>query len=214
MITIGIVEDNRELREGLKKMVEETPGHQCVCVCSSAEDGLRDLPAARPEVVLMDINLPLLSGIECTRCLLELCPETKVLMLSVQEDSDNILNALKAGASGYLLKCSSSSEIIQAIADVREGGAPMTSQIARKVVAFFREKPKTPSLAEDLLSEREAEVLRYLSQGHEEVEIAEILHVSINTIKMHRKHIYKKLHVRSRKEILLRFPAAPQVPAT
>ena len=206
MITIGIVEDNRELRASLKRMVDEAPGYRCVCVCSTAEDAFRDLPAASPQLVLMDINLPFRSGIECTRRLRELCPDTQVLMLSVYEDSENILNALKAGASGYLLKCSSSAEILQAIADVREGGAPMTSQIARKVVAFFREKPKTASLEEDSLSERETEVLRYLSQGHAEIEIAEQMHVSINTVKMHRKHIYKKLHVRSRRDILLRFP--------
>ena len=156
MITIGIVEDNRDLRTSLKRMVDNAPGYRCVCVCGSAEDALREMPAAKPEVVLMDIHLPNRSGIECTRRLRDMIPATQVLILTVYEDYDSILNALKAGASGYLLKRSSPREILQAITDVKDGGSPMSSQIARKVVASFREPSKSSQSAEASLSEREA----------------------------------------------------------
>jgi len=205
MITIGIVEDNRELRLSLKRMVDAAPGCRCVCQCETAEDALREMPAANPHVVLMDIHLPHRSGIECTRRLRDLCPATQVLILTVYDDSESILNALKAGASGYLLKRSSPREILQAIAEVKEGGSPMSTQIARKVVASFREPVKNASVPENALSEREAEVLGYMTRGHSELEIAEKMHVSVNTVKTHRKHVYHKLHVRSRAEVLLRF---------
>ena len=206
MITIGIVEDNRELRASLKRMVDNAPGYRCVCQCSTAEDALREMPAAQPEVVLMDIHLPNRSGVECTRRLRDIMPATQVLILTVYEDYDNILNALKAGASGYLLKRSSSREILQAIAEVKDGGSPMSSQIARKVVASFRGPAKNDHPPEKAsLSEREAEVLSYMTQGLSEKEIADKIHVSVNTIKTHRKHVYQKLHVRSRSEIMLRY---------
>jgi len=205
MITIGIVEDNRDLRASLKRMVDNAPGYRCVCVCGSAEDALREMPAAKPEVVLMDIHLPNRSGIVCTRQLRDLCPATQVLILTVYEDYDSILNALKAGASGYLLKRSSPREILQAITEVKDGGSPMSTQIARKVVASFREPSKSGHAAEDSLSEREAEVLGFMTHGLSEKEIADKLHVSVNTIKSHRKHVYQKLHVRSRSEIMLRY---------
>jgi len=205
MITIGIVEDNRDLRTSLKRMVDHAPGYRCVCVCGSAEDALREMPAAKPEVVLMDIHLPNRSGIECTRRLRDMIPATQVLILTVYEDYDSILNALKAGASGYLLKRSSPREILQAITEVKDGGSPMSSQIARKVVASFREPPKSAQSADASLSEREAEVLSHMTHGLSEKEIADKMHVSVNTIKSHRKHVYQKLHVRSRSEIMLRF---------
>jgi len=205
MITIGIVEDNRDLRASLKRMVEAAPGYKCVCVCETAEDALEQMATVKPEVVLMDIHLPNRSGIECTRRLRDMCPATQVLILTVYEDYDSILNALKAGASGYLLKRSSSRDILKAIAEVKEGGAPMSTQIARKVVASFREPSKSSQSAENSLSEREAEVLAFMTQGHSEKEIAEKMHVSVNTIKSHRKHVYQKLHVRSRSEIMLRY---------
>lgn len=204
-IKIAIVEDNRDLREALQKMVENAQGLRFVCAFSNAEDAIRSLPKYAPDVVLMDIHLPFRSGIECTRRLKDLCPELQVLILTVYEDSESILDALKAGASGYLLKRSSPSDILAAIADVRLGGAPMSSQIARQVVASFQ-KP-TPSLEPEgePLSERETEVLGYITKGYSGKEIAEKMHVSINTVKTHLKHIYQKLHVRSRTEILLRF---------
>jgi DNA-binding NarL/FixJ family response regulator len=205
MITVGIVEDNRELRTSLAQMVDAARGYRCVCACSTAEDALREMPQARPEVVLMDIHLPYRSGIECTRRLRDLCPATQVLILTVYDDNDNIFNALKAGASGYLLKRSSPTEILKAVAEVKDGGAPMSTQIARKVVASLREPPKDPVADGASLSERELEVLGYMSKGYSEKEIADKMHVSVNTIKTHRKHIYDKLHIRSRSEILLRY---------
>lgn len=205
MTTIGIVEDNRGLRASLAQMVDDAPGFRCVCACSTAEEGLREIPRVQPDVVLMDIHLPVRSGIECTRRLKDLCPSVQVLILTVYEDNENILNALKAGASGYLLKRSSPAEILAAIADVKEGGAPMSSQIARKVVASFREPLRVAQVEEQTLSERENEVLGYLTQGYATKEIADKMHVSVNTIKTHLQHIYTKLHVRSRTEVLLRY---------
>jgi DNA-binding NarL/FixJ family response regulator len=204
-IKIGIVEDNRDLRETLQQMIEDAPGLRFVCAFSNAEDAIRNLPKYTPDVVLMDIHLPVRSGIECTRRIKDLCPGIQVLILTVYVDSESIFDALKAGASGYLLKRSSPAEILAAIADVRLGGAPMSSQIARQVVASFQKA--TPSLEPEgePLSERETEVLGYITKGYSGKEIAEKMHVSINTVKTHLKHIYQKLHVRSRTEILLRF---------
>ena len=210
MIRVGIVEDNRELRTSLARMVEASPGYRCVCACSTAEDALREVPAAKPDVVLMDIHLPYRSGIECTRRLRDLCPATQVLILTVYDDNDNIFNALKAGASGYLLKRSSRAEILKAVTEVKEGGAPMSTQIARKLVASFREPPLDPAAGSETLSERELEVLGYMSKGYSEKEIADKMHISVNTIKTHRKHVYQKLHIRSRAEILLRYGTGRQ----
>jgi DNA-binding NarL/FixJ family response regulator len=205
MITVGIVEDNRDLRESLFRMVNSAPGFRCVCACSTAEEGLREIPSAKPDVVLMDIHLPVRSGIECTRRLKDLCPKVQVLILTVYEDNENILNALKAGASGYLLKRASPAEILASISDVKEGGAPMSSQIARKVVASFREPTRAARPEEQALTERENEVLGYLTKGYAAKEIADKMHVSVCTVKTHLQHIYTKLHVRSRTEVLLRF---------
>jgi DNA-binding NarL/FixJ family response regulator len=202
--TVGIVEDNRQLRTSLVRMVDAAPGYRCVCVCSTAEDALREMPDAKPDVVLMDIHLPNRSGIECARRLRDLCPATQVLILTVYEDNENIFNALKAGASGYLLKRATTTEILAAVAEVKDGGAPMSTQIARKVVLSLREPPADPVAGGETLSERELEVLGFMSKGYSEKEIADKMHVSINTIKSHRKHVYQKLHVRSRSEILLR----------
>ncbi len=208
-IKIGIVEDNRGLRETLEQMVGDAPGMTCVCSFSTAEDAIRSLPKFAPDLVLMDIHLPFRSGIECTRRLKDLCPGLQVLILTVYEDSESIFEALKAGASGYLLKRSTPAEILDAIADVIEGGAPMSSQIARQVVGSFQQPSPTLEPEGEPLSERETEVLGYLTKGYSGKEIADKMSVSINTVKTHLKHIYQKLHVRSRSEILLRFLSMP-----
>lgn len=210
-IRVGAVEDNRELREGLEQLIGTAPQFKFVGASGTAEDALRDLPKKKPDVVLMDIHLPFRSGIECTRRLKDLCPEVQILILTVYEDSESIFNALQAGASGYLLKRSSAGEILAAISEVAEGGSPMSSQIARQVVSSFR-RP-APAIATDgePLSERESEVLGFLTKGYSSKEIAEEMHVSINTVKTHLKHIYQKLHVRSRSEVLLRFFSEPPV---
>lgn len=206
---IGIVEDNRGLRETLEQMIADEPGLTCVCSYSTAEDAIRSLPKFSPDLVLMDIHLPFRNGIECTRRLKDLCPQLQVLILTVYEDSESIFEALKAGASGYLLKRSTPTEILAAIADVIEGGAPMSSQIARQVVGSFQKPSPTLESEGEPLSERETEVLGYLTKGYSSKEIADKMSVSINTVKTHLKHIYQKLHVRSRSEILLRFLSAP-----
>jgi DNA-binding NarL/FixJ family response regulator len=204
-IRVAIVEDNRGLREGLEEMIRAESGMTCVCSFSNAEDAIRNLPKAPPDLVLMDIHLPFRSGIECTRRLKDLCPGLQVLILTVYEDSESIFDALKAGASGYLLKRSSASEILAAIHDVMVGGAPMSSQIARKVISSFQTPAKTLESDGEPLSERETEVLGHITKGYSSKEIADKMNVSINTVKTHLKHIYQKLHVRSRTEILLRF---------
>lgn len=219
MIKVAIVEDNRQLRSSLTRMVDTAPGFRCICACSTAEDALREIPPLKPDVVLMDIHLPGRSGIECTRRLRDLSPSTQVLILTVYDDKDNIFNALKAGACGYLLKRSPQEKIIQAIMEVKDGGVPMSAQIARKVVTALREpsgrlpagegtfnQPSGGRLAsEESLTERESEVLDYISKGYLEKEIADKMHVSVNTIKTHRKHIYQKLHLSSRGQVALRF---------
>lgn len=206
-IKIAIVEDNRDLRESLQKMIEASPMLSFACAFSNAEDAIRNLPKYAPDVVLMDIHLPFRSGIECTRAIKDLCPDTRVLILTVYEDSESIFDALKAGASGYLLKRSTPAEILAAISDIAEGGAPMSSQIARQVVASFQKTTPTLEPEGEPLSERETEVLGYITKGYSGKEVADKMHISINTVKTHLKHIYQKLHVRSRTEILLRFRA-------
>lgn len=204
-IRIAIVEDNKGLREGLEEMIAAATGMTCVASYGTAEDAIRSLVKKTPDVVLMDIHLPFRSGIECTRRLKDQMPELQVLILTVYEDNDSIFDALKAGASGYLLKRSSPAEILSAIRDIHQGGAPMSSQIARKLVTSFQTPEPGLEPEGEPLSERETEVLGLLTKGYSGKEIADKMSVSINTVKTHIKHIYQKLHVRSRSEILLRF---------
>lgn len=204
MTTVALVEDNAPMRRNLERMLRRASGMKCVCVCSSAEEALRDIPAHKPDVVLMDIHLPGASGVECTARLTQLLPNTEVIMLTVYEDTASVFSALKAGACGYLLKRSSPSEILDAIATVRTGGAPMTSEIARKIVLTFQ-TPSAASTATATLSSREQEILELLSQGKVSKEIAEELAISYHTVRVHLKHIYEKLHVRSQAEALLKF---------
>ena len=205
MITVGIVEDNRELRTSLELMLNRARGYRCLCACATAEEALVEIPRCQPEVVIMDIHLPNRSGIECTRRLKDLCPDIHVLILTVYEDNETIFNALKAGANGYLLKRALPTEILAGISGVKEGGSPMSAPIARKVVASFREDAKPSQPPGEQLTEREREVLDYLTRGFSDKEIAEKMFVSINTVKTHLQHIYSKLHVRSRAQIILRF---------
>ena len=204
MITIAIVEDDAEFRTYLAECLEETLGYHCVCQCGSAEEAIRKIPPLRPDVVLMDINLPTVSGVECTRQLKKLCPSLQVLVLTVYEDSEHIFDALKAGASGYLLKRADPLQIVQAIQDAKQGGSPMSSQIARRVVQSFHEKTR-PLPPEGDLSLRETEILHQLSKGYTSKEIADRLTISYNTVRKHLNHIYEKLHVRSRTEALIKY---------
>lgn len=204
MTTVAVVEDNHDFRATLARYLDEAPGYRCICACSSSEEALQKIPRAAPDVVLMDIHLPNMSGLDCTRVLKELCPSVQILILTVYEDNERIFGALKAGAGGYLLKRADPADILHAIQEVKQGGAPMSSQIARRVVQSFREEPKTPQKVEGL-SQREEVILQHLSSGYSTKEIAERLSVSVNTVRSHLQHIYDKLHVRSRTEAVIKF---------
>jgi len=198
-VRIAIVEDDTSVRENLALLIDAAPGFSCIASCSSAEQALSDLPAAAPEVVLMDIHLPNRSGIECVADLKPLLPKTQVIMLTIEEDSERVFDSLKAGATGYLVKHASPAQILHAIGEVHRGGAPMSSHIARMVVATFRRE--APSGASGLpLSDRESEVLRLLAKGYRSKEIADALAIGVGTVNTHVRHIYEKLHVRSRAE--------------
>jgi DNA-binding NarL/FixJ family response regulator len=203
-ITVGIVEDNAIIRNSLIKLVGSTSGFCCVGACSSGEEAIEKLPGLKPQVVLMDIHLPRASGIECTHRLKELLPRTQILILTVYEDSESIFHALKAGASGYLLKRSEPEDIVDALKDIFEGGAPMTARIARKVVQSFSEPAQGMNLAVKL-TDREEEILSMLAKGYANKEIADKMSVSMSTVRTHLRHIYEKLHVRSRTEAVLKF---------
>lgn len=198
-ITVSIVEDNDQLRATLARVIQRAPGFQCVSHYPNAEAALEGLPKDRPQVVLMDINLPGMNGVECVRRLKQELPDTQVIMLTVYEDTDNIFNALAAGATGYLLKRTSSAELLAAIKEVVQGGSPMTAHIARKVVQSFQKPAAAPDpLAE--LTAREREVLDYLAQGFLYKEIADKLGISYETVHTYIRRIYEKLQVRTRTE--------------
>ncbi len=206
MTTVALVEDSAPMRRNLERMLRRARGVRCVCACGTAEEALEQIPRLKPDVVLMDINLPGASGIECTTRLKLQSPATQVIMLTVYEDTANIFNALKAGACGYLLKRSSPGEILEALTTVQTGGAPMTSEIARKIVMTFQ-SPAPSAGDAAILSAREQEILELLSQGNVSKEIAGQLSISYHTVRVHTKHIYEKLHVRSRSEAVLKFMA-------
>lgn len=203
-ITVSIVEDNDQLRGTLARVIDRAEGFQCLSHYGNAEDALKDLPNVRPEVVLMDINLPGMNGVECVRQLKQLLPKTQVMMLTVYEDTENIFNALAAGSSGYMLKRTPRDELLAAIREVHRGGSPMTTHIARKVVQSFQKAPATPDATENL-SPREAEVLDLLSQGLIYKEISDKLGISYETVHTYIRRIYEKLQVRTRTEAVAKF---------
>jgi DNA-binding NarL/FixJ family response regulator len=215
MTRIAIVEDNATLRQYLADFIGGTPGHRCVCACASAEEALVKIPATHPNVVLMDIHLPGESGIACTARLRQKMPDLQVIMLTVYKDIKMIFQALKAGACGYVLKRSDEKEILEAIAEVRGGGAPMTSEVARMVVRSFMEAPaETGPAGTDQLSGRELEILALVAEGFANKEIAGRLNISNATVRTHLMHIYEKLHVRCRTEAAARyFRSKPSDPA-
>lgn len=201
LIKVAVVEDDVKVRSNLARMLDSSPGFSCVSQHPSAENALAELPITHPEVVLMDINLPKMNGVDCARKLKEVLPQTQIVMLTVYENTNIIFNALAAGACGYLLKQSSPEQILQAIRDVQTGGSPMTSHIARKVVASFQ-NIASPKHDYEKLSLREQQVLDYLSQAYTYAEIAEALNIRYHTVHTHIRHIYEKLHVRSRTEAI------------
>jgi DNA-binding NarL/FixJ family response regulator len=203
-IKVAIVEDDEQVRENLAALIGGTKGFGCVGTYSSGEQVLETLPRRMPDVVLMDINLPGISGVECVRQLKSLAPEVHIVMLTVYDDSERIFQALQMGASGYLLKRSPSDEIVRAIEEVHRGGAPMSSYIARKVVQSFQKYSPSDKPAENL-TKRETDVLSYVARGYTNKEIAEALGLSTETVHGYLKTIYTKLHVRSRTEAAMKF---------
>jgi len=198
-IPVSIVEDNPQVRGSLAKLIDGAPGFRCVSRHGSAEDALVEIPQVKPEVVLMDINLPGINGVECVRRLKPQLPGTQIIMLTVYQNTEHIFNALAAGATGYMLKQTPPAELLAAIKEVQAGGSPMSSHIARKIVQSFQHLPVVASGSASL-SPREAEVLDLLAKGFLYKEIAEQMKVSYATVHTHIRHIYEKLHVRSRTE--------------
>jgi len=203
-IAVAIVEDSEQLRGTLARLINRAEGFRCLSQYGSAEAALEGLPRDNPEVVLMDINLPGINGVECVRKLKPLLPATQVLMLTAYEDTENIFNALAAGASGYLLKRTSRDELLAAIRDVQRGGSPMTTHIARKVVQSFQKAGASPHPTQNL-APREQEVLDCLAKGFLYKEIAERLGISYETVHTHIRRIYEKLQVRTRTEAVAKF---------
>jgi DNA-binding NarL/FixJ family response regulator len=200
-ITVVIVEDDKEMRDGLESIVQWHPGLACIATYSSAEEALNNLQDNIPDIVLMDIHLPGVSGIECVKKLKPHLTTTQFMMCTVYEDNENVFDSLCAGASGYLLKNSPPSKITDSIVDLYQGGSPMSPTIARKVIQKFQ--PSAGSNAEmESLTPREKELLDLLSKGYRYKEIAEKLFISFETVRTHIHNIYEKLHVQSRTEAL------------
>jgi DNA-binding NarL/FixJ family response regulator len=203
MIDVAIVEDEDDVREGLAVLINGSEGFRCVQRYSSAERALPDILKNKPDVVLMDINLPGMSGIECTRQLKAHHPGLPIMVLTVYDDDEKIFESLKAGASGYLLKKTPPAKLLEAIVELYNGGSPMSSRIARTVVQTFQAMGPSSKETENL-SKREHEILFYLAKGYRYKEIAETMFISIETVRTHLRNIYEKLHVRSRSEAVLK----------
>ena len=207
MTKIAIVEDNRTIRESLMEFSQSDPENRCVCTCDTAENALKVIPKHQPDIVLMDIQLPNMSGIECCAQLKQMLPSVQIIMVTVYEDTDRIFKALRAGACGYLLKRCSPEELISAIREVQQGGAPMSREIARKVIFSFQEPIAAAAEVEDL-SPREREILELVAEGYPNKQIASRMGVTDGTVRWHLRHVYHKLHVRSRTEAALKFRSA------
>lgn len=210
-ISVSIVEDDSEAREILASWLAEAEGLCLASAFGSAEEGLIQLAAQKPDVVLMDIQLPGMNGVECVRHLKPQLPQTQFVMHTVYEDSDLIFNALQAGAIGYLLKQSSHDELLAAVRYVHAGGSPMTCYVARRVAQCFSKMAPLPVQAEENLSAREREVLEMLARGFIYKEIAELLHISVRTVDTYARRIYEKLHVCSRAQAVARYVKFPRL---
>lgn len=207
IIRAAIVEDQPAVRENLATIIDSAPGFRCVSAVSSAEAAARELPVAAPEVVLMDLHLPAMSGIECVRRLKPELPSAQFIMLTIEEDSRAVFESLRAGAAGYLVKNVASEKILEAIADVYRGGSPISSSIARLLVRDFQKaQPRTDSS----LSPRESEILSLLARGYRSKEAADDLGITVLTVNTHIRNIYEKLHVRSRAEAVARYLQIPR----
>jgi DNA-binding NarL/FixJ family response regulator len=208
-ISVCIVDDNRDLRNALEEIISMSDGYQCVGTIGTAEEAIRSIPVLKPDVVLMDINLGTEeSGIDCVKALKQVVPATNFMMCTVYEEDEKIFEALSAGASGYILKKTAPARLLGAIRELYQGGAPMSSQIARKVVAAFQKQPVIENSGQpelEGLSNREKEILEQLSRGLMYKEIAAELFISPETVRKHVYHIYEKLHVTNRIEAVNKY---------
>jgi len=204
MIKVSIVEDDSRIRESLAILIDGGQNIRCVSTHAGAEDAIAQIPGKKPDVVLMDINLPKMSGIDCVRRLKASLPKLQILMLTMYEDDDLVFQSLMAGASGYLVKRTSPAELLQAIEEVHSGASPMSGKIARTVVEYFQ-KLHSSSPQEENLSRREQEILDLLVKGYRYKEIADALSISFETVRSHLKNIYDKMHVHSRTEAVVKY---------
>jgi RNA polymerase sigma factor (sigma-70 family) len=202
-IRVALVEDDPQVRDGLASLIGSAKGFECVAACASAEEALALLPLLSPDVVMMDIHLPGMSGIECIRLLKKQQPKTQIAMLTVFEDHDRIFQSLTAGASGYLLKQTPPEKLLEAIAELHRGGSPMSAQIARRVVEAFQ-RPAQTDRADANLTPREQEIIRLLAKGYLYKEIADQLDLSVETVRTHLHRTYEKLHVHTRTEAVMK----------
>ncbi|MDF9827909.1 DNA-binding NarL/FixJ family response regulator [Ereboglobus sp. PH5-10] len=206
-ISIAIVEDDADIADEISKLIEETPDFKLSCCCRNMHSALERIPALAPDVVIMDINLPDGSGIQATAQIKRILPKTEVMIFTIYENTEDIYQALEAGASGYLLKRSSSSTIVSSIRNMMKGEVPMTAAIARKVIQSFQRKEAStqsnPAMAS--LTPRELDILQLLAKGHPTKEIASQRSISVDTVNTHLRRIYEKLHVHSRAEAILKY---------
>jgi DNA-binding NarL/FixJ family response regulator len=203
-INVSIVEDDNDIRESLCVLISGSEGFNCISSHKNAESALRNIARERPDVVLMDINLPGASGIECVKNLKKILPDINILMLTVYDDSKRIFDSLSAGANGYLLKRTPPSLLLDAIKEVNQGGSPMSGQIARMVVESFRKFGDSNNEMENL-TKREEEILSLLAKGYKYKEIGDTLFIGVETVRSHLRRIYEKLHVRSRTEAAVKY---------
>lgn len=200
-IDVAIVEDNKVVRESLQVLINGTTGYRCIHTFSAAEKLMIDLPHLELDTILMDISLPGISGIECVRKIRNSIPQTSIIMMTVFDDADNIFEALRAGANGYLLKQTAPSKVLEAILEAKNGGSPMNSKIATKVISYFKDdSSKSQESGDEKLTKREREILSALSKGNSYQEIADLLNMSIGTLRYHIRNIYQKLQVHSQSE--------------
>ena len=203
-ISVSIVEDDSKVRESLSRLIDSSAGYRCVSEHASGENALEEIHKVRPHVILMDINLTGINGVECVRRLKPLLPAAQIIMLTVYQNTERIFDALAAGATGYMLKQTRPDQLLNAVKDVHDGGSPMSSHIARKIVQSFQQHPPRDESAQSL-SPREAQVIELLAKGYLYKEVADSMGVTYATVHTHIRHIYEKLQVRTRTEAVAKF---------
>ncbi|HKJ45271.1 MAG TPA: response regulator transcription factor [Balneolales bacterium] len=210
-ISVCVVEDIQDIRLGVERIINASDDFLCPKTFGDAEEALSDLPQIQPDIVLMDINLPGISGIECIRRVKSKCPDIQFMMFTIYEDSEQVFDAISAGANGYLLKKASHGQILAALRELYDGGAPMSTHIARKVVSAFQKVPANNEVNDNPLTVREKEVLQLLSKGYLYKEISDQLNISTGTVRQHIHKIYEKLHVQNRTEAINKYYGKPRI---